>query len=94
MARFSALYGVDIIDAHADARAKFDIGDKFDLEGPGAAFSEMTIAVKIVSPASSAAVESLMSHAERACHTSNSLRALVPVEIDYQLEPPGPGEPL
>ena len=41
MARFAPLYDVPIEDASVDIRCTFDVADKLDLEGPGAAFQEV-----------------------------------------------------
>lgn len=44
MARFAPLYDVPIEDASVDIRCTFDVADKLDLPGPGAAFQEVALA--------------------------------------------------
>lgn len=77
MARFAPLYDVPIEDATVDVRASFDVADKLGLEGPGAAFDEVTFAVAIRSPASPDRVRRLIAHAERGCHAEQTFRAPV-----------------
>ncbi len=79
MARFAPLYDVPIEDAKVDVRASFDVADKLGLEGPGAAFDEVTFAVAIQSPASPERVRLLIAHAERGCHAEQTFRAPVPL---------------
>ena len=79
MARFAPLYEVPIEDATVDVRASFDVADKLGLEGPGAAFDEVTFAVAIQSSAPADRVRQLIAHAERGCHAEQTLR--VPVQI-------------
>ena len=79
MARFAPLYEVPIEDARVDVRCSFDVADKLGLEGPGAAFEEVTFAVAIQSPAPPDRVRQLIVHAERGCHAEQTLRAPIPV---------------
>jgi len=52
----------------------------------------VTIALSIVSPAASANVRKLVTHAERACHAAQSLSHPVPVHLHATLnEQPLPG---
>ncbi len=77
MARFAPLYDVPIEDAKVDIRASFDVAEKLGLEGPGAAFEEVTFAVAIQSPAPPDRVRQLIAHAERGCHAEQTFRARV-----------------
>lgn len=49
------------------------------LEGPGAAFENVTFAVEIQSPASPEQVKQLIRHAERGCHAEQTFRKPIPV---------------
>ena len=80
MARFAPLYDVPIQDAEVDLRCSFDVADKFGLEGPGAAFDEVTFALAIQSSASPEQVRRLIVHAERGCHAEQTLRKPIPVK--------------
>ena len=62
-----------------DVRCTFDVADKLGLEGPGAAFENVTFAVAIQSPAPPDQVKKLIHHAERGCHAEQTLRAPSPV---------------
>lgn len=79
MARFAPLYDVPIENASVDIRCTFDVADKLDLPGPGAAFQEVALAVSVQSPAPPEAVRKLIAHAERGCHAEQSFRKPVPV---------------
>lgn len=85
MARFAPLYDVPIEDASVDIRCTFDVADKLDLEGPGAAFEEVTLAVSVQSPAPPEAVRKLIAHAERGCHAEQSFRKPVTVRTTATL---------
>lgn len=80
MARFAPLYDVPIEDAEVDVRCSFDVADKLGLDGPGAAFDEVTFAVAIKSPASPKQVKKLIAHAERGCHAEQTFRKPIPVK--------------
>ncbi len=73
-----------------DVRCSFDVADKLDLEGPGAAFEEVTFAVSIQSTAPTERVKKLIRHAERGCHAEQTLRRPIPVKTTARLN----GEPL
>ena len=79
MARFAPLYDVPIEDAEVDVRSSFDVADKLGLEGPGAAFDEVTFALAIKSPAPAEQVRRLIAHAERGCHAEQTFRNPIPV---------------
>ena len=82
MVQFAHLYQVILRDVDVDLRAIFDSGDKFDIGGPGAAFQKVVYRVTIDSPSPEEQVQRLVEHAERGCHTAQSLRQPVPVEIE------------
>ncbi len=85
MARFAPLYDVPIEDAKVDLRCHFDVADKLGLEGPGAAFDEVTFAVAIQSPAPPDRVRQLIAYAERGCHAEQTFRAPVLVRTRVTL---------
>ena len=80
MARFAPLYDVPIEDAEVDCRCGFDVAEKLDLPGPGAAFDEVTFAIAIKSSAPPEQVRKLIAHAERGCHAEQTFRKPVPVK--------------
>jgi hypothetical protein len=90
VARFAPLYDVPLEDAAAEIRCSFDVADKLGLDGPGAAFEDVTIAVAIQSPAPPAQVQRLIAHAERGCHAEQTFRRPVPVTTTATLN----GHPL
>jgi organic hydroperoxide reductase OsmC/OhrA len=90
LARFAPLYDVVLEDASADVRGVFDGSDKYGLEGSGGAFEQVLYKVEVVSPSPVEQVRRLLEHAERACHTAQSLRNPVSVALEVQLN----GEPL
>jgi organic hydroperoxide reductase OsmC/OhrA len=86
------LYQVELHDARADARGSFSPAEKFGFPAPVGAFQEVTIVLEVRSPAPPERVRELVAHAERGCHTAQSLRAEVPVRLrarlnDVDLEP-------
>ncbi len=85
MARFAPLYDVPLEEVQADVRAEFDIADKYGMEGPGGAFEQVTYAITVSSSAPPDQVRLLVEHAERACHSAQSLRQPVPVSIEVHL---------
>ncbi len=85
MARFAPLYDVPLEEVQADVQAEFDIADKFGMEGPSGAFEQVTYAITVSSSAPPEQVRLLVEHAERACHTAQSLRQPVPVSIEVHL---------
>jgi len=85
MARFAPLYDVPLEEVQADVHAEFDIADKFGMEGPSGAFEQVTYAITVSSSAPPEQVRLLVEHAERACHTAQSLRQPVPVSIEVHL---------
>lgn len=82
MVQFAHLYQVELVDVDVDLRATFDSGDKFDLGGPGAAFQKVIYRVTVDSPSPQEQIRHLLAHAERGCHTAQSLR--LPVEVEVQ----------
>jgi organic hydroperoxide reductase OsmC/OhrA len=62
-------------------RGSFSPAEKFGFEAPVGAFEEVTITLEVRSPAPPERVLELVAHAERGCHTSQSLRAEVPVRL-------------
>ena len=88
MAQFAPLYKVEIEDADVDLRVEFDDAEKHGLPGPGAAFTQVVYKVKVRSPSPAGQVEKLLAHAERGCHTAQSLRAAVPVTIETEIITP------
>lgn len=69
------------MDAEVDARAEFDVADKYNLPGPGGAFLEVTFNLRVVSDAPAERVRQLVDHAERACHSAQSLQQSVPTSL-------------
>jgi len=55
------------------------VADKFDLEGPGAAFDSVALKVDIRSPAPPEQVRKLIQHARRGCHAEQTLRNPIPI---------------
>ena len=88
VAQFAPLYKVEIEDADVDLRVEFDDAEKHGLPGPGAAFSSVVYRIKIKSPSPAEQVEKLVAHAERGCHTAQSLRAAVPVNVESEITTP------
>jgi organic hydroperoxide reductase OsmC/OhrA len=85
VARFAPLYEVPLEDASVEVRCSFDVADKLGLDGPGAAFEEVTFAVAIQSAAPPARVRQLIAHAERGCHAEQTLRQPIPVKTSVTL---------
>jgi len=82
MVQFAHLYNVILMDVDVDLRATFDSGDKFDIGGPGAAFQKVIYRVTVDSPSPEQQIQQLLAHAERGCHTAQSLRLPVTVEVE------------
>jgi organic hydroperoxide reductase OsmC/OhrA len=82
MVQFAHLYNVILMDVDVDLRATFDSGDKFDIGGSGAAFQKVVYRVMVDSPSPEEQVQQLLAHAERGCHTAQSLRLPVQVELE------------
>ena len=82
MVQFAHLYNVILMDVDVDLRATFDSGDKFDIGGPGAAFQKVIYRVTVDSPSVEERVQQLLAHAERGCHTAQSLRLPVEVQVE------------
>ena len=64
-----------------DVRGRFSPADKLGLEGSGGAFEEVAVVLEVRSPAPADRVRELVAHAERGCHSAQSLRAAVPVRL-------------
>ncbi|HZD02046.1 MAG TPA: hypothetical protein VFA46_18190 [Actinomycetes bacterium] len=62
-------------------RGRFSPADKLGLEGPGGAFEQVAVVLQVRSPAPAGRVRELVSHAERGCHSAQSLRVAVPVRL-------------
>jgi organic hydroperoxide reductase OsmC/OhrA len=62
-------------------RGRFSPADKLGFEGTGGAFEEVDVVLEVRSPAPAERVGELVAHAERACHSAQSLRAAVPVRL-------------
>jgi organic hydroperoxide reductase OsmC/OhrA len=87
MVQFAPLYDVEIFDLDVDLRVEFDDADKYDLPGPGAAFQKVVYRLKVKSPSNKEQVEKLIAHAERGCHTAQSLRNPVSVSLETEIIP-------
>ncbi len=70
-----------------DFRVNFDDADKYNLPGPGAAFQKAVYRLKVKSNSDRKSVEELIAHAERGCHTAQSLRYPVPVSLEFDIFP-------
>ncbi len=90
VAKFSPLYGVEILAAAADVRANFSLADKYDLGGPPGAFQQVSFQLRVESTASPSQVAELCRHAERACHASQTFKVEVPTTLEVSLN----GAPL
>ncbi|HUY54739.1 MAG TPA: hypothetical protein VMV23_06240 [Candidatus Nanopelagicaceae bacterium] len=93
MAKFSPLYGVEIMNAEADVRAQFSLADKYDLGGPPGAFQEVSFVLRVDSPAPIEMVAQLCAHAERACHASQTFKVAVPTSFEVSLNGESIGDP-
>jgi len=87
MVQFAPLYEVEISDMDVDLRVEFDDSDKYDLPGPGAAFQSVVYRLKVKSSSIPENIQKLINHAERGCHTAQSLRQPVPVIIETEIIP-------
>jgi organic hydroperoxide reductase OsmC/OhrA len=85
VAKFSPLYGVEILAAEADVRANFSLADKYDLGGQPGAFQQVSFQLRVESPASPNRVAELCRHAERACHASQTFKVEVPTTLEVSL---------
>jgi uncharacterized OsmC-like protein len=85
IARFAHLYDVPIEDGKVDVRCTFDVSDKLDLPGSGAAFENVAFAIAIKSSAPDEQVKKLIAHAERGCHAEQSFRKPIAVTISATL---------
>jgi len=77
---------VEIQDAAVDVRGSFSPAEKFGLEAPVGAFDEVAVTLEVRSPAPVQQVRRLVAHAERGCHSSQSLQAQVPVRLLARLD--------
>jgi organic hydroperoxide reductase OsmC/OhrA len=66
-------------------RGGFSPAEKFGFDAPVGAFDEVTILLEVRSPAPAERVRRLLAHAERGCHSSQSLQARVPVRLRARL---------
>lgn len=88
--RFAPLYEVPVLEADAEVRAAIDVADKLGLEGPGAAFRWVKVALRLETTAPDERVRRLIAHARRGCHTEHSLTEPVPVDVEALVN----GQPL
>lgn len=88
MVQFAPLYQVELWDTSIDLRAQFDDSEKYNLPGPGAAFQRVIYKLKVNSPSSDEAIQSLIQHAERGCHAAQSLQEPVSVSIEAEITHP------
>ena len=84
MVQFAPLYQVQLTNLNVDVRAQFDDSDKYNLPGPGSAFQKVIFKLFVESPSPLADVRRLVDHAERGCHTAQSLKN--PVEVIHETE--------
>jgi organic hydroperoxide reductase OsmC/OhrA len=68
-----------------DVRGSFSPAEKLGFQAPVGAMEEVTLTLEVRSPAPAARVRQLVAHAERGCHTSQSLRVAVPVRLAARL---------
>jgi organic hydroperoxide reductase OsmC/OhrA len=68
-----------------DVRASFSPAEKFGFQAPVGAFEEVALTLEVRSPAPAERVGALVAHADRGCHSSQSLRAAVPVRLRTRL---------
>jgi hypothetical protein len=68
-----------------DARGGFSPAEKFGLQAPVGALEEVALTLEVRSPAPAARVRELVAHADRGCHSSQSLQAEVPVRLHTRL---------
>jgi organic hydroperoxide reductase OsmC/OhrA len=83
---------VELDDARTEVRGSFSPAEKFGFPAPVGAFQEVAILLEVRSPTARERVLELIAHAERGCHTAQSLQAEVPVRLrarlnDVDLEP-------
>jgi organic hydroperoxide reductase OsmC/OhrA len=76
---------VEVHDATVDVRASFSPAEKFGLDASVGAFDQVTVTLDVRSPAPAEQVRRLVAHAERGCHSSQSLQARVPVWLVARL---------
>lgn len=76
---------MEVEDAAVDVRGSFSPAEKFGLEARVGAFDEVTVTLQVRSPAPAERVRRLVAHAERGCHSSQSLQAQVPVRLVARL---------
>jgi organic hydroperoxide reductase OsmC/OhrA len=62
-------------------QGRFSPADKLGLAGPGGAFQEVAVVLEVRSPAPAERVRELVAHAERGCHSAQSLRVAVPLRL-------------
>jgi organic hydroperoxide reductase OsmC/OhrA len=76
---------VEVHDAAVDVRGSFSPAEKFGFDAPVGAFDEVAVTLEVRSPAPAGQVSRLVAHAERGCHSSQSLQARVPVRLVARL---------
>jgi hypothetical protein len=79
------VYQVEIEDAAVDVRGSFSPAEKFGFQAPVGALEEVALMLEVRSPAPMGRVRELVAHADRGCHSSQSLRAAVPVRLRSRL---------
>lgn len=88
MVQFAPFYQVQLNDISVDLRVQFDDAEKYNLPGPGAAFQSVTYKMKVVSSSANEDIQKLITHAERGCHTAQSLRMPIPVTVEADIVSP------
>jgi organic hydroperoxide reductase OsmC/OhrA len=68
-----------------DVRGSFSPAERFGFQAPVGALEEVVVTLEVRSPAPPERVRALVAHAERGCHSSQSLRAEVPVRLGARL---------
>jgi len=88
MVQFAPIYNVQITNMNVDTRVIFDDSDKYGLPGEGAAFQKVVFRLSVESPNQQSDVQKLIEHAERGCHTAQSLRMPVNVTLETEITQP------
>lgn len=85
MARFAHLYQVPIQECSVDVRGRFQATEKYDIDEAPASFEKVSFVLDVRSSAPPDAVRRLIAHAERGCHSVQTVRNPVPVELRASL---------
>lgn len=76
---------MQVTSCTVDVRGRFQATEKYDIDDAPASFEEVAFAVRMDSPASPDAVARLVAHAERGCHSAQTIRNPVPVRLSATL---------